>query len=277
MSWLGPSGRADAVVQIGGWHWLRIPLGKLRNDRYVPLHPELVSLLAAWTAGNLDHIRRHKRLITDHRGPLDRYLIGRVTASAAPPAVPGVHPHQLRHTLATQAINRGMRLEAIAALLGHRSMEMTLTYARIADRVVADEYAYVSAKIIALYGQPLQLPADYETTAHGLAAPRSPRPDARQRTVHGPPSWTSPPGIRLRDLRLLPQFGTEFLPILVRQRDHARDRALPTGPPCSTASSSAPKPDPPPPNGADRHARHHPRPQRRRRTRRDAHLSSPTG
>lgn len=33
-----------------------------------------------------------------------------------------------------------MRLEAIAALLGHRSMEMTLTYARIADRVVADEY-----------------------------------------------------------------------------------------------------------------------------------------
>ena len=33
---------ADAVVQIGAGHWLRIPLGKLRNDRYVPLHPELV-------------------------------------------------------------------------------------------------------------------------------------------------------------------------------------------------------------------------------------------
>src|ERR1019366_3453832 len=27
---------ADAVVQIGAGHWLRIPLGKLRNDRYVP-------------------------------------------------------------------------------------------------------------------------------------------------------------------------------------------------------------------------------------------------
>ena len=46
-----------------------------------------------------------------------------------------------------------MRLEAIAALLGHRSMDMTLTYARIADRVVADEYAAVSAQIDALYGQ----------------------------------------------------------------------------------------------------------------------------
>jgi integrase len=69
---------ADAVVQIGAGHWLRIPLGKLRNDRYVPLHPELVRLLAAWTAANLQHIRRHKRLVADHRGPLDRHVIGRI-------------------------------------------------------------------------------------------------------------------------------------------------------------------------------------------------------
>src|ERR1700749_5243585 len=46
----------------------------------------------------------------------------------------------------------------------HRKMEMTLIYARIANRVVADEYAQVSAKIDALYGQPPALPADYETT-----------------------------------------------------------------------------------------------------------------
>jgi hypothetical protein len=25
---------ADAVVRIGAGHWLRIPLGKLRNDRW---------------------------------------------------------------------------------------------------------------------------------------------------------------------------------------------------------------------------------------------------
>ena len=30
---------ADAVVRIGTGHWLHIPLGKLRTDRYVPLHP----------------------------------------------------------------------------------------------------------------------------------------------------------------------------------------------------------------------------------------------
>jgi integrase-like protein len=43
---------------------------------------------------------------------------------------------RLRHTLATQATNRGMRLEAIAALFGHRKMEMTLIYAKIANRAV---------------------------------------------------------------------------------------------------------------------------------------------
>jgi site-specific recombinase XerD len=45
-----------------------------------------------------------------------------------------VTPHQLRHTLATQAINRGMSLEAIAALLGHKSMRMTMVYAKCAAR-----------------------------------------------------------------------------------------------------------------------------------------------
>jgi Phage integrase family len=123
---------ADAVVQIGAGHWLRIPLGKLRNDRCVPLHPDLVGLLAAWTAANLEHIRRCKRLVADHRGILDRHVIGRIVRRVAAAAgVPGVHPHRLRHTLATQAINRGMRLEAIAALLGHQKMEMTLIYAKI--------------------------------------------------------------------------------------------------------------------------------------------------
>ena len=196
---------ADAVVRIGAGHWLRIPLGKLRNDRYVPLHPELVELLAAWTAANLEHIRRYKRLVADHRGLLDRHVIGRIVRRVGRAAgVPGVHPHRLRHTLATQAINRGMRLEAIAALLGHQKMEMTLIYARIANRVVADEYAEVSAKIDALYGQPPAAARRLRDHRHGPAAPRNPRPDARQRAVHPPGRAGLPPGIRLRDLRLLP-------------------------------------------------------------------------
>ena len=38
----------DSVVQIGAAYWLHVPLGKLRNDRYIPLHPQLKDLLDEW-------------------------------------------------------------------------------------------------------------------------------------------------------------------------------------------------------------------------------------
>ena len=216
---------ADAVTQIGDNHWLRVPVGKLRNDRYIPLHPDLVTLLTEWTAINADHIRTQRRLIADHRGSIDRHLVGRTVRGVARHAGVRAHPHQLRHTLATQAINRGMRLEAIAALLGHRSMEMTLTYARIADRVVADEYASVHAHIDALYGQiPTgTLPADVETAAMTRL-----RHEAHTRML-GNGLCTRPAELDCRMETICETCayfatGPEFVPVLLRQRDHARER-----------------------------------------------------
>src|SRR5205085_3385479 len=116
-----------------------------------------------------DHIRAQGRLLADGHVPIYRRTVHRIVARIGINAGIGhVHPHQLRHTLATQAINRGMRLEAIAALLGHRSLEMTLVHARIADRVVADEYESVTAQIDVLYktaATPGALPAEIETAA----------------------------------------------------------------------------------------------------------------
>ena len=151
---------ADAVTIIGDAHWLRVPLGKLHNDRYVPLHPHLVELLAAYRS--VHGVHAHGLLLSGEQGPLNRYAVQRwITAVARRAGIGHVHPHQLRHTVATQAINRGMSIEAIAALLGHRSLDMTLRYARISNRVVADEYDAVSAKVEALYCDPA-LPADAE-------------------------------------------------------------------------------------------------------------------
>jgi hypothetical protein len=53
-----------------------------------------------------------------------------------------------------------MSLEAIAAMLGHHSLDMTLRYAKIANRTVADEYFAVTEKVEALYDQHTPLPAD---------------------------------------------------------------------------------------------------------------------
>lgn len=154
----------DAVVQIGSAYWLRVPVGKLHTDRYIPLHPQLKAFIDDWLAQRPDALRSD--LLFVERGR--RFSIARVDRAVAKVAkaagIGHVSPHQLRHTLATQAINRGMSLEAIAALLGHRSLRMTMVYARIADRTVADEYFKVSEKVEALYDQPKRLPAEDEGT-----------------------------------------------------------------------------------------------------------------
>jgi site-specific recombinase XerD len=215
---------ADAVVLIGDNHWLRVPLGKLRNERYVPLHPQLVALLTAWCADNLDSIRQHHRLIADHRGTIDRHQVGRIVKRVARRVGVRAHPHQLRHTLATQAINRGMPLEAIASLLGHRSMDMTLVYARIADRVVAEHYEAVSEKIDALYGQ--VLPADLETATMAKL-----RRQAHARML-GNGLCTRPVELDCRmesACETCSYFETnvEFRPTIRRQRDHAAEHDQP--------------------------------------------------
>ena len=194
---------ADAVVLIGAGPWLHVPVGKLREDRYLPLHPQLVTLIDGYRAAHVP--AGHPLLLPRENGrPLDRHTVTRfINKAGAAAGLPHIHPHQLRHTLATQAINRGMSLEAIAALLGHRSLDMTLRYAKIASRTVADEYFAVSEKVEALYGQPAQLPADATGPQHDPAAPRAP-PPPRQRLLHPP----APAGLRLRihlrNLHLLP-------------------------------------------------------------------------
>src|SRR4051794_31454842 len=40
--------RADAIVVIGAAPWLHVPVGKLREDRYLPLHPNLLTLIDAY-------------------------------------------------------------------------------------------------------------------------------------------------------------------------------------------------------------------------------------
>ncbi len=146
--------RIDAVRRIGDTAWLQVPVGKLHTDRYIPLHPILLELLETWRTSTGPNTT--EMLITNSNGgPLDRYSVSRTVARCARWAGIGhVHPHQLRHTLATQAINRGMSLEAIAAMLGHKSMRMTLVYARIADRTVADQYFTAANQIDDMYENP---------------------------------------------------------------------------------------------------------------------------
>ena len=52
----------------------------------------------------------------------------------------GYSLHSLRHTFATDMLNAGLRLEVLQQLLGHKTIEITMRYARISDMTRKDEY-----------------------------------------------------------------------------------------------------------------------------------------
>jgi site-specific recombinase XerD len=144
--------RADAIRTGHDGFWLHVPVGKLHDDRYLPLHPALVGLIGDYRRDHVHHDNPHL-LPYENGKPLNRAAVARmldtITAAAG---LPHIHPHKLRHTLATQAINRGMSMEAIAALLGHHSLDMTRRYARLHDKTLATAYFDVADKVDALYG-----------------------------------------------------------------------------------------------------------------------------
>ena len=216
--------KIDSVVQIGAAYWLHVPLGKLRTDRYIPLHPQLKELLDEWVARRPASLRE-PWLFMDHGrrlGARER----RAKRSSRSPREAGlgnVTPHQLRHTLATQAINRGMSLEAIAALLGHKSMRMTMVYAKISNRTVADEYFKVSEQVEALYDAPKELPASAEGSEM-----RKLRSEMHRRML-GNGYCARPVGLDCHFESICEsctyfQTTHEFRPTLERQRDDAANK-----------------------------------------------------
>lgn len=108
-----------------------------------------------------------------------------------------------------------MRLEAVAALLGHRSLRMTAVYARIANTTVAAEYQAASEKVDALYRDP-----DVEESP----AMRHLRQEHRRMLANG---WCTRPKETDCAFEAICEgcgfFSTtiEFKPTLQAQRDHA--------------------------------------------------------
>ena len=140
----------DCVHEIGGHGaWLKVPLGKLDTERMVPLDDETVALIdriaATRSTGKpLAHPRTGRPtqfLFTHHGRRLSQSAVRAELARSANTAGIGhVTPHQLRHTYVTALVNAGVSLQALMALLGHVSAEMSLRYAHLFDSTVRAEY-----------------------------------------------------------------------------------------------------------------------------------------
>lgn len=140
----------DCVHQIdGNGAWLKVPLGKLATERMVPLDEDTVALI-----DEITELRSHGRplphpryrrpaqfLFTSHGRRLTQQAVRHELDLAADTAGIGhVTSHQLRHTYATALVNAGVSLQALMALLGHASAEMSLRYGRLFDSTVRTEY-----------------------------------------------------------------------------------------------------------------------------------------
>jgi hypothetical protein len=140
----------DCVHEIdGNGAWLKVPLGKLATERMVPLDTETLELI-----DQITQIRSHGRPLPHprYRRPaqfLFTYLGRRLTQqgvrreldhAADLAGLEHVTSHQLRHTYATALVNAGVSLQALMALLGHASAEMSLRYGRLFDSTVRTEY-----------------------------------------------------------------------------------------------------------------------------------------
>jgi len=213
--------RDDAMYRLNDTYWLRVPLGKLHNEHTVPLHPMLVGLIndyRTWRGPTTTGLLVER---DDHR-PMDgRTIYRHVTAVARRAGVGHVHPHALRHTLATQCINRGMSLEAIAALLGHRSPRMTLVYARISDTTVAEQYFTATSAV----------EADSVAAAPSTNGDTRPAAELHRRLL-GNGHCTRPLELDCRFQTICEgcgffETGPQFVTILRRQRDDATAHADP--------------------------------------------------
>lgn len=140
----------DSVHEVPGQGaWLKVPLGKLATERMVPLDDETVALV--------DRIVEHRSPGRPFRHPRTGKLVeflfthqGRRVSpdtlraelhrAAGEAGLDEVVPHQLRHTFATALVNSGCSLQALMAMLGHVSAEMSLRYGRLFDATVRADY-----------------------------------------------------------------------------------------------------------------------------------------
>ena len=143
--------------------WVKVPLGKLGTERTVPLDDPTLANFDAWMAQRgpqraLAHprhgqpadflfVERGRRLSAFRlRHGLDQAIaVAGLTGRDCQPL--RVTPHQLRHTYGTSLVNAGMSLQALMALMGHVSAEMTLRYASLASPTVRAAYEAAMTKV----------------------------------------------------------------------------------------------------------------------------------
>lgn len=129
------------------------------EDRGIPLHPQLVTMLA-----NMRH--RTGKVFLTHKGQpyAEKISAGgqiktawRATLRRA--EVEYIRPHDLRHTFATWLMSLGVVREVRERIMGHQSQEMAGRYAHVADPLMIEAVTRLEMRAAMAPEAPAILPA----------------------------------------------------------------------------------------------------------------------
>lgn len=148
-----------------GTYSLRVPLGKLRSERVIPIDQETADLIQ-----NITYLRGDREPVEDpesgctvdalfagrHRNFTHRTVFYDQLKSVAKRSgiTENVHPHRLRHTYATELLRNGLPLPAVMKLLGHTTLQMTLRYVEVTNEDLGRHYLKAVERVRQHYPMP---------------------------------------------------------------------------------------------------------------------------
>lgn len=123
-----------------GRRFLKVPLGKLNNERLVPVDDATVKLVHRLRRQG--HRPRQWLMVsvTGKKTRYDQYVRALREICQGLDIADRMTIHRFRHTYATSLLSAGVSLTSLMKLLGHRDYRMTLRYAEITQEAVGKEY-----------------------------------------------------------------------------------------------------------------------------------------
>ena len=224
------------VADSAGWPCLRFACSKMRAEQLVPLSARAVEAVRA----QQDHARRKwpsgsPWLFPSRYDPSRPYGAGvfrwafkdwqaRIGLHDGAGRPVRVTPHQLRHTLGTRLVNKGVPQHVIQRLLGHASPAMTGLYAQLHDATLRQEFERYCRSRVDVEGRligfdPDAATADAEWVKHNLSRVADTLPNGY---CGRPPQQDCPhPNACLTCAQF--QTTVEFLPVHRQQRAATAD------------------------------------------------------